>query len=537
MADSKITKKLHPSGSLGRRIVIASILLLAIPLFLQNLFLYREEYKEKLADVENDLKMLSEERAYLIQEIIEMNWAFLQREKMQPNQGGNVKPLYIQKIATPPHVNGPFVLPSKDKKALLIGVLKSRNEAVAIEIPFFELVRHLPREYPIGARLLDQNRESLWGEALSSKEGDFLTAQSSIGKTGLFIELSVEKTKIHGLHLESYSFRIVTLIFFVGVVGGSALYWFIRRVSRPLKELCKAMQRVQEGAAHVRYKPDWMGFEINQLGMQFNETLEGLLKHEKEAEKQRSFREKLALELQIGHEIQSSLVPSHLSQIATLDVAALYLSAKEVNGDFYDLFQLENGKWLIAICDTAGKGIAACLFSLSLRSFLRSFAGTSEDLSELVIRTNDLYLIDAHPSSMFATAWIALFDPIELKLTFCSQGHPAALLVRENQVEELWTEGIAFGAQKIDAVHTKEVTLKEEDLLVLYTDGVVEAHDVDGNLFGKKRLIEVLLRKKRGTSQQIADAVIENVHLFSQAAIQHDDLTLVVLQMRKADKK
>jgi serine phosphatase RsbU (regulator of sigma subunit) len=104
-------------------------------------------------------------------------------------------------------------------------------------------------------------------------------------------------------------------------------------------------------------------------------------------------------------------------------------------------------------------------------------------------------------------------------------------LIREEELIELWTQGIALGAQKVDVIPTEKISMRQGDTLLLYTDGIIEAHDPDQELFGKERLYEILLRKNRGTSQQIADRILENVHLFSQGAPQHDDITLLIFQI------
>jgi serine phosphatase RsbU (regulator of sigma subunit) len=531
MKDSKITKKHHPTGSFARRILVISILLLVIPLFLQSLFLYKQEYDQKLSDVEADLKLLANERAHLLDETIRMDWDFLEAEQGKFEGGRDVKRLYMQRIPLPQNVPNRFVMVSRNRDALIAGIAESNTNALVMTIPLTGIAQDLPRAYPVQISLIDSKGRSLWESRKFSNTSDLLTATDPIGETQLSIQLQVEKSRIQGLHIESYYFRFASLVFFVGIIGGGAVYFFTRRIARPLKDLCKTMERVSTGAAHARYTPDRMGFEINALGLQFNETLDSLLHHAQEAERERLTRERLAGELRIGHEIQASLLPLHIPGLPGVDIAAGYFASKEVNGDFYDLFRLENGQILIAMCDTAGKGISACLFSLGLRSILRSLATTSSDLSDLVRRANDLYTLDAHESSMFSTAWLGLYDPSTQNLTYCSQGHPPAVLVRDNELQELWTPGIALGAQKVDLVPTKQVTLKSGDLLVMYTDGIIEAHDPDNELFGKNRLYELIQRKKNITSQQIADRIIEEVHLFSQGAPQHDDITLLVFRI------
>lgn len=527
MTDSKITKKYSASTSLSIRILAVSIFLLVIPLFLQTLFLYRKEYEQKVDDVQGDVRLLASERAHLIEEAAQMDWEYLEREGSRA-----VGTRDVQRIPLPPKVSKRFLLVNKNRNAFLVGVVNSNTSALVMSIPLSILGEDIPRVYPVRVAVLSQQREVLW-ENRGWENEDVLSASEPIGKTGLTIELGVETSQIQGLHLQSYYFRFATMLLFVGGIGGGAVYLFTRRIARPLANLCKTMDRVSEGAVHARYTRDWMGFEINDLGLQFNQTLDALLQNAEAAERERLGREKLAAELHIGREIQANLLPLHIPGLPGIDVAAGYFGAQEVNGDFYDLFQLENGNLFIAICDTAGKGISACLFSLGLRSILRSLASTMKDLSELVRKANDLYLMDAHESSMFSTVWLGVYDPKKQKLIYCSQGHPPALLLRKEECRELWTPGIALGAGKVDIVPTKELSLERGDTLVLYTDGVIEAHNAENELFGKGKLCQVLLSNEAQTAEQIKNQVLEKVRLFSQGTPQHDDMTLLVLRVTR----
>lgn len=527
MADSKITKKHHPSGFLAWRILTISVLLLVIPLFLQNLFLYRQEYRERLNEVMSNLQDLGEERAFLIQQKIQMDWTLLDTFVNHPP---SVKPLYIERIPLPQGVVDHFVRLSENREAIVVGKVEANTSALVIFIPFSKILKDLGSYHPVQLALVN-NKGKVFPKGEQIEAMDVLKISAPIAGTDLSLQVTVDKDHIYGLHLKSYYFRFATLVFFVGVIGGGAVYWLTRRISKPLSNLCKTMERVSEGAAHVRYLPDRMGFEINDLGNQFNETMDALVQHAEEAERQRIGREKLAEELRIGHDIQASLLPTRVLGLHGIDLATGNLPAKEVNGDFYDLIRLESGQLLIVMCDMAGKGVSACLYSLGLRSMIRSFASLRADVAEIVQRTNDLFWIDAHESSMFATLWLGLYDPVKHHLAYCSQGHPPALLRRGVQVEELGTEGIALGAQKFDVIPTKEMALMKGDLMVLYTDGIIEAHDPHNHLFGKKRLEEFILQPKMATSQQIVDQLIEKVHLFSQGTPQHDDMALIVMQI------
>ncbi|MES2273852.1 MAG: SpoIIE family protein phosphatase [Chlamydiota bacterium] len=532
MTDSKISKKPHFSASLAWRILTVSIFLLVIPLFLQSLFLYNQEYRKTLEDVKANLEILAKERVLSLEEMIRFQWSLLDRID---GTEVFVKKLNIEKITPPPNGDAHFVLVSTKRQALLIGKKESATIALAIPIPFSQLIHDFfqaeDSPYPIRLALIEAEGTLIAENMKVRGTSGLLSVQEPIGNTNLHLQLTIPKDLIEALHQKNYYFRFGTLFLFVGVLGGGAVYLLTRRIARPLSALGKTLEKVREGALHARYTSDWMGFEINELGLQFNATLDAMLQHKDAAEKERIEREKLAEEMRIGHDIQASLFPTHLPDLKGIDFAPGYLPAKEVNGDFYDFFLLENGKVLIAMADVAGKGISACLYSLGLRSMLRSLASQNLELSEIVIRTNDLFWLDARSSSMFATLWLGLYDPKTDRMNFCSQGHPPALLRRGGEIQELWTGGIALGAQKFDTVPTKEISLFPGDLLLLYTDGIIEAHNENDQLFGQKRLHKFLKSEKKYSSEEIAKRLWSAVAKFSGSAPQHDDMTLLVLQI------
>jgi sigma-B regulation protein RsbU (phosphoserine phosphatase) len=530
MKDLKISKK-APGSSLAWRIVFISLFFLVVPLFLNSVFLYEREYEQKKADIETILYILGRERAILIQEEIETQWAVL--DAVSQDVGKHAKALKIQEILLPQGLNDKFAFASEKQDALLIGIKYRSTRALVIPVPFSRIIQEISQDadfpYPIHLILSDDAGKVFARDGKESGD-DVLSVQIPVLDSNLQVILQVPEEAIQDLHKRDYIFRFLALLFFVGVIGGSLVYWLTRRVARPLRALCKTMERVSEGGVHVRYPPDRMGFEINELGKRFNETLDSLLEHQKEAEVQRIGRERLAEELKIGHEIQASLLPTTFPEHSGIDIATGYLPAKEVSGDFYEFLQLENGSFLIAIADTAGKGVSACLYSLGLRSSIRTLAEVSSDLSEIVLRANDLFWQDARSSGMFVTLWIGIFDPKTALLTFCSQGHPPALLQRGSKVESLHTKGIALGAQALDAIETDQIKLKKGDLLFLYTDGILEAHNIDNELFGKKRLFEFLLGKKKEKSKQIAIDLLREIDQFSEGVAQHDDIAFFLFK-------
>ncbi len=319
----------------------------------------------------------------------------------------------------------------------------------------------------------------------------------------------------------------------VFVFGMPLAVWMTHRMARPLLALSKLMEKVGQGALNERYQKDRMGFEINLLGENFNQMTLSLVDYIQKANAEKIAKETFANELKIGYEIQKTILPRAMPKVPGLDLAAGFVPAKEVGGDFYDLLLKEDKKKLaFAIADASGKGISACLYSLCLRSMLRSFDVLYDNISDVIRLANQLFCIDTSDTGMFVTAWVGMYDTETNILHYSCCGHLPALLCRKDgEVIELVTEGTALGVVPFDKVIAAQVKAFPGDYIVLYTDGIIEAHDMDGKLFGKKRLIEVLRQAKEQTSQQVVDKVLHEVEVYSQGRPQHDDVTILVVRV------
>ena len=332
------------------------------------------------------------------------------------------------------------------------------------------------------------------------------------------------------IYNNDYELKLKDVFLFILILGGAGTFWMTRRMARPLKALTQVMARVREGDLTARFQKDCMGFEINVLGNQFNQMLDAFVHHMESAKKERAAKELFESELKIGYQIQKSLLPPQVPYFEGLDIAAGFLSAKEVAGDFYDLYELD-GKLLIAIADAAGKGVSACLYSLCVRSLLRSFATASLDLAEIVKRTNALFCLDTKDSGVFVTAWVGLYDPLTAMLEYTSCGHcPPLLKKRDQTVVELKTAGTALGVIPFNYVETASVPFHQGDALLLYTDGIREAHNARGKLFGKTRLLELFKENTVQRAQALIDTLLSEVAHFATGVPQHDDLTLLMIR-------
>lgn len=322
------------------------------------------------------------------------------------------------------------------------------------------------------------------------------------------------------------------LLLFILVVGGIGTYLLMMRFSKPFVELSRAMKVAGDGDLKARYKPDKMGFEINALGNLFNDMVSSLKTHIEEAGLERAQKETLKRELEIGKEIQNSLVPKEFPKVPGLDIAARFAPAKEVGGDFYDLFLTKDNNVFFTVADTSGKGIFGCLYSLTFRSILRSFISEYSSLQEILPRVNALFSKDTEESSAFVTAWSAMIHPQTHKLTYSSCGHPPAILKKKNGgVEMLSTTGVAFGVMEMEKIDEKSCILEEGDFLILYSDGITEAINTHGQMYSDNRLIELIQSSKAPSATSLAGEILEEIALFSEGNAQYDDITLVVLRI------
>ncbi len=331
----------------------------------------------------------------------------------------------------------------------------------------------------------------------------------------VMIDLPLKFEGIHE-HFWSLVFWIVGLLI---VVGGSIVYWLAHKMARPLANLAQVMRTVESGNYDVEYVEEPFGFEINHLGDCFNHMLKTMLENIGEAKKQTMEKDVLSSELAIGHEIQKSLFPRSLPQLPHLDIAAVFHPAGKVAGDFYDLFAVQ-GRLLIVMADPAGKGISACLYALSLRGMLRSMAKIGKSLEEMITVAQQLLQADAKKSGMFITAWIGILDTSTLELNYATLGHFPALLRRKSKLQELTTNGSALGVETHKHLELATIRLEPQDLLFLYTDGLLEAFKNDG----KALLEKVSSVKETLSAEKYLEAIIPPPPYI-------DDLTLVAIKL------
>lgn len=246
-------------------------------------------------------------------------------------------------------------------------------------------------------------------------------------------------------------------------------------------------------------------------------------------------------QLQLAADVQRRMLPKGVPSIKSLDVAARYIPSFELGGDFYDFMDL-NGHFGFAVGDVVGKGIAAALLMSSVRASLRAHAQQVYDLDEIVSRVNQALCRDTRDNE-FSSLWYGVIDPQRLRLTYCSAGHEPPMVIRVPKhrpptaadMDELSVGGMVVGIDPSQRYQRAVFDLAPNDMLVAYTDGVVDATNFNGERFGKKRLREAVLRalqeKPESSATELVERILWESRQFTGLAPRPDDKTLVVLRV------
>jgi sigma-B regulation protein RsbU (phosphoserine phosphatase) len=310
-----------------------------------------------------------------------------------------------------------------------------------------------------------------------------------------------------------------------------------RRITEAVNALYEGTERVMRGDFSHRIAVRG-NEQIAELSSSFNrmtENLEHLLVVAEE-------KERMQAELEIAREVQKQLFPRSSPGLESLDLRALCNPARMVSGDYYDYQGIGGGCIAIAIGDVAGKGISAALLMATLQSSLRTQLRTAQESagcgdgvehnlspSVLVSRLNVQLYADTAPEK-YATFCFAVYNDSTGILTYTNAGHLPPLLVRRGEVSQFEINGMVVGAFPFAKYNESSTKLEQGDLVVFYTDGIVEPENEFGEMFGEDQLKQVLLRSADLNTDQILSAVIDAVGKHTGSPELQDDMTILVMR-------
>ena len=332
------------------------------------------------------------------------------------------------------------------------------------------------------------------------------------------------------------------------LIGSVTAILSARRITRPVMALTRAAEEMDqrsfapESLDRVGRRRDELGrlirvFQAMAREVQAREEhLEALVAartrdlEERNAELDLAKR-RMEDELAIAHSLQGAILPKTLPQSAAYSGDALMTPAREMGGDFYDFFTLPDGRLGVVIADVSGKGVSAAFFMAIARTVMRN-AAQENDRAGVCLRAVNDEICAQNPHDLFVTLFYGILDPATGRFRYANAGHNAPLLIRSDGAVEMLplTGGVALGVMADLPYDEDDRTLDVGDTLFLYTDGISEAMNDEGEMFEEERLKTVLLAGRANPVGDVIESVTLSVGEFVGDADQSDDITCVVVR-------
>lgn len=446
------------------RVFLLNLILFIIPFLLYFLLFFYWEYQSKVDSVLFNLEDLSHTRAALLSETVAASQVLLDLVA----QDFKEESLHFLKNVsfTKERERKPLELKYENTHFFMLLRKEISNGTLEMQIPLDPLL--FPPSKSLHITLLP--------------EKNITFARSTVAVTvpveGTPFQLLLQESKsliLESLLVDLQKEILFFILIFTGVIFLNVLV--VRRLSKPLDDVSATMDTIGQGDYSARYKRDRYGFEINKIGQILNEMTEHLVHSIDHAREEKLKKEIMAKELTIGKNIQQTILPQEMPKLEGIKLIGRTLPAYEVAGDFFDAFLTsDQQKLIVAVGDTSGKGISACLYSFVLRSMIRSFAFESHSISDVVILSNNLFCKDTFKTSYFVSLFLLSFDPKTKVMEYVSSENPPVFIVHEDgNLTTLPSEGIALGVKPFTSIEKKSIQLKSKDIVFLYTDGLFMA--------------------------------------------------------------
>lgn len=415
----------------------------------------------------------------------------------------------------------------------------SKGAAIAKSIADFsvpqEILKIRPEVPPRGARELITTTLSIEGlGGVIDIAAPILAGVAGNGHVGM-------DRNIIRAHIWSAVLRQQGLMFIILLLTALVAYVLVNRISQPLNRLAdhaKTLATADLAAGsniptEIEALAQRSRDEIGNLAGSFMYMERTLQQYLKNLQETTAAKERIESELKIAHDIQMSMVPKIFPPFPhrrEFDVYATLVPAKEVGGDFYDFFFVDEDQLCFAIGDVSGKGVPASLFMAVTKTLLRATASRTGNPDEILSRLNAELCRD-NASCMFVTLYTAILEIRSGRLEYSNGGHNLPYHLSNGRIQPLDnTPGMVLGAMEGVKYSTNKMVLQPGDRLLLYTDGVTEAMDERGHLLSGRRLEESLATVKNALPEDLTVALVREVRRFAAGAGQSDDITILALQ-------
>jgi len=332
--------------------------------------------------------------------------------------------------------------------------------------------------------------------------------------------------------------RMNRTVILIGVVGFFFLFTVViliaGTITKPLRLLAATARSIATGDLDIDVPTVATGDEVGELAHSFDHMKNSLKQYINDLTETTAAKERIESELKIAHDIQMGILPKvfpPFPDMPEFDLHALIEPAREVGGDLYDFFFLDDEHLCFHVGDVSGKGVPASLFMAITRTLIKTKAEKGITPEEILERVNRDLSID-NPSLLFVTLFLGILNIRTGELRYCNGGHNPPYLVRAdgNAATLAMSGGMALGVMEDFVYQSKTVTLSEGDTIVVYTDGVTEAMNEKMDLFSDSRLEEAIMSLRSVPVQGLIEGILEKVKEFCHDVEQTDDITMLVIR-------
>jgi serine phosphatase RsbU (regulator of sigma subunit) len=334
--------------------------------------------------------------------------------------------------------------------------------------------------------------------------------------------------------LRRYTIIVISVLaVIVAVTSAAASRLLAKRISHPIQELAEATEHIARGDLNHRVNVNAKD-EIGRLVSSFNNMTQELRENKDRIIAMATREAQVARDFEIARAVQQNLFPDTLPSRTGWEFAARCRPAKAVGGDYYDMFEIGQGKILFAQGDVSGKGLGASLVMASVHAIIRSWSGNGRDDPSRLIEELNQYLITSSSPDTFVTLFVGLLDCAASALWYVNCGHPPAVLLRSRggETENLARGGMPLGITQEGRYEAGRCSVAGGDTIVLVSDGVTEAFDRDGRMFEEKRLMETMVASRDLSAEEVLERVMGDVDAFSQGCEQADDISVLVIRKK-----
>ncbi len=305
-----------------------------------------------------------------------------------------------------------------------------------------------------------------------------------------------------------------------------------RRISFPIKRLAAATKHLAAGDLDYRVNLTARD-EVGLLVESFNNMAQQLKANRERIIEMTRRQAQIERDFEIARQVQTNLFPKTLPSNPTWEFAALCVPARAVGGDYYDVFQVTHNHILIAQGDVSGKGLGASMVMASIHAMVRSLSEKLGSNPATIVDEINRYLAEVSSPETFVTLFVGFIDCDQGLLQYVNCGHPPAILQRASgQFEELSSGGTVLGILPHYDCSEGTCKINAGDSLVIVSDGVTEALNLEDQMFEQQKLVETLIKHRNASAQTILDAILDEVRAFTRGREQGDDISVLSIRRK-----